>query len=139
MTFALTSNKSYFDGRFLQTAEDVTSSTPMSETVPDMYVVEAFDKYASPVWYMIGLPGNMAAYVVWIQPRLRHSSGCYLAALGLNDCFFLVLHVSTVALSIAAFKPINQTNYVWILSTQKLRDFSTTNAQLGGPLGGNSS
>jgi len=29
------------------------------------------------VWYF---PGNLLAFAVWIRPRMRHSSGCYLAA-----------------------------------------------------------
>jgi hypothetical protein len=57
-------------------------------------VVDVFDRYTSPLWYVIGMPGNVAACVVWIQSRLRHSSGFYLAALAVNDFCFLVLHVS---------------------------------------------
>ena len=51
------------------------------------------DKYVSLVIYCIGFPGNILAFAVWIQKRMRHSSGCYLAALALDDFIFLSLHV----------------------------------------------
>jgi len=48
-------------------------------------------RYFTIVWYVIGFPGNLLALAVWIQPRLRHSSGCYLAALAAADFLFLAL------------------------------------------------
>lgn len=51
------------------------------------------DQYVTPVIYAIGFPGNMLSFIVWIQKRMRHSSGCYLAALALDDLIFLCLHV----------------------------------------------
>jgi len=55
--------------------------------------IDAIDRFVTPVWYVIGIPGNVVAYVVWIQRRMRHSSGCYLAALALDECLFLILQV----------------------------------------------
>lgn len=51
------------------------------------------EKYLTPLWYLVGFPGNLLAFLVWIQPRMRPSSGCYLAALALNDFIFLILHL----------------------------------------------
>jgi len=45
------------------------------------------------VWYVVGFPGNLLSLAVWIQPRMRHSSGCYLAALAAADFLFLSLHL----------------------------------------------
>ena len=55
--------------------------------------IVAVDKYITPFIYAIGFPGNFLSFVVWIQPRMRHSSGVYLAALALVDFIFLALHV----------------------------------------------
>jgi len=46
-----------------------------------------------PFWWAIGFPGNCLAFTIWIQRRMRQSSGCYLAALAMTDLVFLVLHV----------------------------------------------
>lgn len=54
---------------------------------------DAIDLFVTPVWYLLGIPGNIIAYVVWIQRRMRPSSGCYLAALALDECVFLILQV----------------------------------------------
>ncbi len=53
----------------------------------------AVERYLSPLWYCVGFPGNILAFVVWIQPRMRHSSGCYLAALSMADFIFLILQL----------------------------------------------
>ncbi len=57
---------------------------------PAIYIV---DKYVTPVWYVVGFPGNIISFLVWIQRRLHHSSGCYLAALAMADFLFLVLQL----------------------------------------------
>ncbi|ELU01565.1 hypothetical protein CAPTEDRAFT_201825 [Capitella teleta] len=49
------------------------------------------DKYLLPVWYVVGIPGNILAFIIWIQPKMRPSSGCYLAALAMDDLVFLFL------------------------------------------------
>lgn len=51
------------------------------------------ERYLTPLWYVVGFPGNLLAFLVWIQARMRPSSGCYLAALALNDFIFLMLHM----------------------------------------------
>jgi len=55
--------------------------------------IDVIDKYVTPVWYVVGVPANLLAFVVWTQKKLRASSGCYLAALAFNDCLFLILQV----------------------------------------------
>jgi len=55
--------------------------------------IDVIDKYVTPVWYVVGVPGNLLAFIVWTQRKMRASSGCYLAALALNDCIFLLLQV----------------------------------------------
>ncbi len=56
-------------------------------------VVTLFNKYVTPVWYVIGFPSNAISFIVWIQPRMRPSSGCYLTALALADFIFLILQL----------------------------------------------
>lgn len=51
------------------------------------------DRYVTVVWYVVGFPGNLLALIVWIQPEMRHSSGCYLAALAAADFLFLLLQL----------------------------------------------
>ncbi|KAH9500080.1 hypothetical protein Btru_076550 [Bulinus truncatus] len=51
------------------------------------------DRYVTPVTIVIGLPGNVLSLLIWMQRRMRHSSGYYLAALALNDLLFLILHI----------------------------------------------
>lgn len=53
----------------------------------------AMNRYVTLVWYAVGYTGNVLAFAVWIQPRMRHSSGCYLAALAVADFLFLMLHL----------------------------------------------
>jgi len=59
--------------------------------------IDVIDKYVTPVWYVVGVPGNLLAFVVWTQKKMRASSGCYLAALAFNDCLFLLLQVSRLS------------------------------------------
>lgn len=56
--------------------------------------IDTVDRLVTPLWYIVGIPGNIAAYVVWIQATMRPSSGCYLAALALDECIFLILQVN---------------------------------------------
>ncbi|XP_052282680.1 uncharacterized protein LOC127879719 [Dreissena polymorpha] len=53
----------------------------------------AVDKIISPILYFFGFPGNIISIILWMQPRMRHSSGTYLTALGFTDLLFLVIHV----------------------------------------------
>ena len=59
-------------------------------------IYNAIDLYVSPVWYVIGIPGNLMACFVWTRRRMRLSSGCYLAALALDEAVFLVMQVTRV-------------------------------------------
>ena len=79
------------NGSINTTTTNVTNCTTEASSLLDE--IEAVDKYISPVTYAVGFPGNFLSFVVWIQPRMRHSSGVYLAALALVDFIFLTLHV----------------------------------------------
>ena len=78
----------------------INTTQSMNETgdVTGWPAIKAIDKFVTPVWYVIGIPGNIIAYIVWIQRRMRPSSGCYLAALALDECLFLVLQVRSLFL-----------------------------------------
>lgn len=65
------------------------------------------DKCVSLVTYCIGFPGNIVSFIVWIQRRMRHSSGFYLAALAMDDFIFLSLHVVFELHSSWGFQPLN--------------------------------
>jgi len=60
------------------------------------------------LWYTVGFPGNLLSLAVWIQPRMRHSSGCYLAALAAADFLFLPLHLQAAfsALTLLVGRPV---------------------------------
>ena len=49
------------------------------------------DKYVTIAVLVIGVPGNILSLIIWMQKRMRHSSGYYLAALAVNDLIFLFL------------------------------------------------
>ncbi|RUS86475.1 hypothetical protein EGW08_005790 [Elysia chlorotica] len=49
------------------------------------------DKYVTICVLLIGVPGNVLSFIIWMQKRMRHSSGYYLAALAINDLIFLVM------------------------------------------------
>ena len=65
------------------------------------------DKYVTIFIYCVGFPGNVLSFIVWIQKRMRQSSGCYLAALALDDFIFLSLHVVYELHSIWGYQPLN--------------------------------
>ena len=60
----------------------MNNSTPNEVNLPQMPL--------SLAWFVVGFPTNLMSVAVWMQPRLRQSSGCYLAALGLNDAIVLL-------------------------------------------------
>lgn len=74
---------------------NATTAAPQYYDVYQMHRpgVVSFDRHLTPLWYAIGFPGNALAFCVWIQRRMRHSSGCYLASLALADFVFLVLQM----------------------------------------------
>ena len=59
----------------------------------DGSVFQSIDLYVTPIWYVLGVPGNLLAYCVWMQRKMRRSSGVYLASLALDECLFLVIQV----------------------------------------------
>jgi len=71
-----------------------SNSSSDSLSSPLWPAINAIDLYVTPVWYVLGVPGNILAFVVWVQRRMRPSSGCYLAALALDECLFLIMQVS---------------------------------------------
>lgn len=57
---------------------------------PIIYFAERF---IAPLWFLVGFPGNALAFMIWIQPRMRPSSGVYLTALAMTDFVFLILQL----------------------------------------------
>lgn len=51
------------------------------------------NKNITPFIYVIGFPGNIFSFIIWMRPRMRHSSGVYLSALAIVDFIFLGLHM----------------------------------------------
>lgn len=78
------------DSTLLNVYERYASEGLYSVHRPSISVV---NKYVTPLWYIIGFPSNILAFGVWIQPRMRPSSGCYLAALAMGDLIFLALQL----------------------------------------------
>jgi len=76
----------------------VMTSNASNDSLPSPEIrwpaIHATDLYVTPVWYVIGIPGNILAFMVWVQRRMRPSSGCYLAALALDECLFLIMQVN---------------------------------------------
>jgi hypothetical protein len=83
----------------------ITSSTSLSGHIADdqLSIAELYaiyrpsiglvDQYVTPIWYAVGFPGNLLSFAVWTRPRMRPSSGCYLAALAAGDFLFLLMHL----------------------------------------------
>lgn len=69
---------------------DVLMQQILEKFVPKSLYV---DRYTTPILYIIGFPGNILSFIIWIQRRMRHSSGYYLAAIALSDIFFLALQI----------------------------------------------
>src|SRR6218665_868766 len=88
------SNATKNDTEECQSVLDRMNMTNPMQLLPIFRPTSAIiDMYLTPLWYAIGFPGNLLAFLVWIQARMRPSSGCYLAALALNDFIFLILHM----------------------------------------------
>jgi len=60
-----------------------------------LYLAQLVDRAVTPVWYVVGIVGNVLSALVWLQRRMRrnNSSAVYLAALSINDTLFLLLHI----------------------------------------------
>ena len=80
------------------TSNGFNDSTVAGPVISRWPAIDAIDLYVTPVWYVLGIPGNILAFAVWIQRRMRPSSGCYLAALALDECLFLMMQVSCTCL-----------------------------------------
>ena len=65
------------------------------------------DRGVTPVWYIIGITGNLLAARVWLDRRIRknNSSAIYLATLSIADLIFLLLHI------------LQELNYAWGCNT----------------------
>ena len=52
------------------------------------------DRTLTPIWYLIGLTGNILSAKIWSERRMRmnNSSAIYLVALSITDLLFLLLH-----------------------------------------------
>jgi len=67
------------------------NATPSADLYQQALLI---DKILTPVIYTLGFPGNIMSFLIWIRPKMRHSSGVYLAALALADFLFLLLHLN---------------------------------------------
>jgi len=61
----------------------------------DLYAAQLVNRVVSPVWYTVGIVGNVLSALVWLQRHMRrnNSSAVYLATLSINDTLFLLLHI----------------------------------------------
>ena len=59
------------------------------------YPAVMIDKVVTPIWYIVGILGNVISAKIWLEKRMRrnNSSAVYLATLSINDTLFLLLHV----------------------------------------------
>lgn len=60
-----------------------------------LYPARLVDRAVTPIWYAVGIVGNVLSALVWLQRRVRrnNSSAVYLATLSVNDTLFLLLHI----------------------------------------------
>jgi hypothetical protein len=65
------------------------------------------DRYVTPVWYVLGICGNIISARLWMTRKMRrnNSSAVYLAALAVSDTCFLLLHV------------VQELRYAWDVKT----------------------
>ncbi|GFN90581.1 orphan G-protein coupled receptor 50 [Plakobranchus ocellatus] len=84
------------------------------------------DKYITILVLIIGVPGNILSLIIWMQKRMRHSSGYYLAALALNDLCFLVLaeifdiHVTWMSANLLSYQVVCQLFPIIYMTVQYL-------------------
>lgn len=69
------------------------------------FVALMIDRAVTPLWYIIGITGNVVSAAAWLQQRMRKnsSSAIYLSALSINDTLFLLLH------------PLQELKYAWFV------------------------
>jgi len=60
-----------------------------------LYSARLVDRAVTPIWYAVGIVGNVLSAIVWLQRHMRrnNSSAVYLATLSVNDTLFLLLHI----------------------------------------------
>ena len=53
------------------------------------------DRIITPIWYFVGISGNILSAKIWMEKRMRqnNSSAIYLATLSITDLIFLLLHI----------------------------------------------
>ncbi|KAL4227638.1 hypothetical protein ACF0H5_013078 [Mactra antiquata] len=76
--------------------DTVTEDAPVTFDEYSLYQtyapgIDASSKYMRIVMYVLGYPGNLVAFLVWIKKPMLQSSGIYLATLALSDLIFLSL------------------------------------------------
>ena len=67
--------------------------TGRSDNVFHHQLQTTLETYVSPFIYLIGIPGNLLSFALWLQPRMRNSSGCYFATLAISDTLVLLTHM----------------------------------------------
>ncbi|KAL4226262.1 hypothetical protein ACF0H5_014246 [Mactra antiquata] len=76
------------------TNENSTASPNCTSAVhPYLTVIEQI-RYASILSITIGIPGNILAFAVWIRPRMRNSSGVYMAVLAVTQTLVLACRLA---------------------------------------------
>lgn len=88
-----TLQNSTYEGENSTMANNITYKTEYEIYMQHIPIKITLEKWVPIVYYIFGLSGNFLAFLVWIQRRMQHSSGCYLAALALSDLLFLLLHL----------------------------------------------
>ena len=85
------------------------------------------DRFVSPVWYVIGICGNVLSVLVWAEKGTRHvnSSAVYLATLSVTDLVFLLLHIIMElkyawGVDILSYPVFCETYFVFYLAVQYL-------------------
>ena len=55
----------------------------------------SIDRFVTPIWYIIGLHGNILSAKIWLERpmRMNNSSAIYLATLSITDFLFLCFHI----------------------------------------------
>ena len=79
----------------LTTSAALRQSVESRSRADQLHTSTLIDQVVTPIWYAVGIVGNMASTRIWLSRRIRrnNSSAIYLAALSINDTLFLVLHV----------------------------------------------
>jgi len=86
-------NRDDIDATLTVMLNATSSSVATSDPADSSSAFQSIDRYVTPLWWTLGIPGNLLAYCVWMQRKMRRSSGIYLASLALNEFLFLVMQV----------------------------------------------